>query len=381
MTAPATTPWFAARYRLSPLYTLLPFAQLPRAQQRVFRDLRQDPAVAELLVPSAGGGAGVRAVDHATADLLRAMRTAGALPAEAVGSLGAAGRDAVARLVLDGVLEIECEGRFLAGAAAIPVLATGPAPRPAGRIGALSLEALTHAAALALGDARAVAARLYRYNSCPASPRWRSRLSTPDAVAEFLGARRTGDAAVHRRWLAWQVRGTRPEPVAGTIYKLYVSPAIEHTGAALGAVLTHLGRRDAFEVKVGRDLFGLLRPDKLVAYFACRDDLERCAAALATELAGMPAHGVPFTAELGGDGLLSWGVDPANHSAMLRFLGAESWRGWITARLAAALVSAGVTGSAARPPQEFALERLYLDGVDTASFAPIGGIWPGPGGT
>jgi hypothetical protein len=47
--------------------------------------------------------------------------------------------------------------------------------------------------------------------------------------------------------------------------------------------------------KVAPSIEGLVRPDKLIAYFRDHDDLTAVAGELAVGLRGMPAQGVPFT--------------------------------------------------------------------------------------
>jgi hypothetical protein len=119
-------------------------------------------------------------------------------------------------------------------------------------------------------------------------------------------------------------------------------------------------------------VYGVLRPDKLVAYFATLDAVERAAAALAPRLRGIDAHGVPFTTALTSDGLLSWGCDPPSLSAAPA---RESWRLWVTNRLADALMRAKVNPHAGVAPERFALARIALDGVDPDSWAPASVAW------
>ena len=95
---------------------------------------------------------------------------------------------------------------------------------------------------------------------------------------------------------------------------------------------------------------------------------------LGKELDGCPAHGVPFTAEISGEGLLSWGVDPPESKQMLSWQPQESWRLWLTNRLANALLTARRANSASGPePWRYALERLGLEGIDTESWTPAPG--------
>jgi hypothetical protein len=91
-----------------------------------------------------------------------------------------------------------------------------------------------------------------------------------------------------------------------------VSPRIESVPEALHVVFKLFARGGASTCKIGRNLFGLLRPDKLVVYFKRFEDLEAAADRLQRELDGMPAHGVPFTAEIAGRGRAS------SHGALIQ---------------------------------------------------------------
>jgi hypothetical protein len=93
---------------------------------------------------------------------------------------------------------------------------------------------------------------------------------------------------------------------------------------------------------------------------------------LTERLAGTPAQGVPFTSEIGAEGLLSWGVDPPADS---QWSGRESWRLWLTHRLAVALLSGKKSEAPGVEPWRFALERLRLEGVDTDSWTPGGTLF------
>jgi hypothetical protein len=88
------------------------------------------------------------------------------------------------------------------------------------------------------------------------------------------------------------------------------------------------------------------------------------------KLSGCPLHGVPFTAELAGGGLLSWGIDPPAEKQTVPWLERESWRLWVANRLASALLLAKTSTKADIQPWRFALERLRLEGVDTQTWAP-----------
>jgi hypothetical protein len=135
--------------------------------------------------------------------------------------------------------------------------------------------------------------------------------------------------------------------------------------------VTAVSRSASFSWKVGADVYGLLRPDKIVVYFERFADLQETAASLSERLKGCPAHGVPFTAQLGAAGLLSWGVDPpAEEDLRLPWPQRESWRLRICNRLAAALVLAKRSQQPRISASLFALERLRLEGIDPRTWTP-----------
>lgn len=285
---------------------------------------------------------------------------------------------ALARLVLDGIIEIEVGGAWLSGPDAYPVFFSDARAQPsASRVQQLSLDALRYGAALPLRDPRRLALRLYRYNTRPASPEWRERIPKPDAVTRLLSGIKSGRGRRTRTgatgsgcWLTWNRADTDSLPPS--LHKLYVSPDPRTVAEACHAVVALMEEGDGpLAVKVGRDLPSLLRPDKLVAYFDSEARMRRTAQALGRALAGMPAQGVPFTAPLDASGLLSWGVDSGAGGPLFGPLGVDSWRGWVTQRLAAALTTARASGSPVSPVR-FALDRLALDGVDTEGWVPPG---------
>ena len=82
--------------------------------------------------------------------------------------------------------------------------------------------------------------------------------------------------------------------------------AVDQQVPDLAAVVAAVG---APGFKVGAGAGGLLRPDKIVAYFETFERLAAAADALTERLAGVAAHGVPFTSEIAAGGQLSWGVE------------------------------------------------------------------------
>jgi hypothetical protein len=380
--------WTASRFRSSPELDLKRLEELPPEQQNAFGELRRDADFYGLLVPRAAGSASIKSVGSQTAGLFRSL----AAPARLDASLldDASYRDDIVDLVLDGVLEIEIGGAFCSGADAFRIVASElPAPVDHGHIGMLSREALQHADDLPTRDAGALTSALYTYNRMPRTRAWIARFPGRDAVLAHIGAERGATAALldchwvctptdpASSWISWQSRTphTVPRTPNPVTWKLYVSPHPEHLGDAFGALVRVLANLPGSQMKIGHDAAGLLRPDKLVAYFRTREDLSAAARALANELRGCPAHGVPFTAGIGDDGLLSWGIDPPDSERPLSWLDRESWRLWIAKSLAAALAMAKGARRPSVEPWRFAVERVRRHGVDVDSWTPMDTLW------
>ncbi|HVP53811.1 MAG TPA: hypothetical protein VMU45_02365 [Candidatus Eisenbacteria bacterium] len=378
----------------NPKYELVLFDRLPAEQREMLKELRKDPGFYGILRPLDKPGLGVKSVSRDTALLFLTLQQPSRLPEYVRDTLGERCHQEITRLILDGVLALEHDGNFLSGPDAAALIYAGaedlPSPVAAeGYLERLSLEALRYGQSLGLSDRAALSTRLYGYNRTPLSPHWKRTLRDEAAAAAYLGIREgrnrerlerewssVRNPASNDGWLAWQSRRpgsggpTTDENPIGC--KLYISPATERLPEAFPAVLAVLGRTRVRHFKVGKDAPGLLRPDKLVAYFSRYQDLAETAEQLKQELGGCAPHGVPFTAELAGDGLLSWGIDPPADEQALPWIGRESWRLWVTNRLAVALIAARTEASSHLEPWQFALRRLQIEGVDTRSWIPAG---------
>jgi hypothetical protein len=376
-------------FRSNPAYELVAFDRLPLDRQQLFAELAGDPDFYGLLLPRVSGAHSIKSVCRETALLVLTMVQSGPLPRYVLDQTKENTNQAIAQLVLDTVLEVEHEGRFVSGPEAYPLIYPAhAASEPAGLLPRLSQAALQYGQALAIDDPVRLSSRLYFYNRIPLTPSWTRRLPTEEAVSRFLGV---SSAANRKRlqknwsrvesppprqpWFQWRSRVNRSADDAGRHgYKLYISPQPEALPTAFRAVVEALEDSSAHTFKVGRDAIGLLRPDKLVVYFQDFEPLEKTARELALRLSGCAAQGVPFTAALGDDGLLSWGVDPLPEKDALSWQGPESWRLWVTNRLAIALVSARKSITGTLQPWQFALERLRLENVDTVTWAPRDGF-------
>jgi hypothetical protein len=359
-----------------------------------------------------------RVVSADTALLFMTLTRPGSFPAYARESLGERAGDTIRRLVLDSVLEIEMEGVFRSGARAWQTIGAADAaasgsPGSLSRTAQLSVDALRYAQELPAWTAEQVARWLYEYGRRPVTPELRRRLSDPAAIASEMVDGRPGTRAALRGWVetsgaadgspwrSWHPRHPRSRSAlpASTdpTFKLYVSPAVEELPRTVEAVASTLA--DAPGVaswKIGRTIDGLTRPDKLVAYFERQHDLVAAASRLGPALSGTPAHGVPFTAGITTDGLLSWGIDPPRAGGGPSGL-SGSWRSWVTERLADYLVAARASADEGSPvgqgplgerrregvpdesdgnapePWQVALARLRLDGVDVDTWVPTSG--------
>ena len=369
-------------FRSNPAYELLPFGRLPPDQQELLSNLTKDPDFYGVLRPRAIGVGSVKSVCRDTALLVHTLLQPGPLPHYLRQTSDEHSNQAIAELVLDGVLEIGHEGRFVSGPDAYGIVYASHAPRECkGLLPRLSQAALEYGQALVIDDTVRLSERLYFYNRIPLTPHWTRRLPSADAVAEFLGLsdptvrerlRKKWSSvepfAPHRGWFQWRSRFANQD--GGYGYKLYISPRPDAMPDVFRAVVETLDESAADHFKVGCDPVGLLRPDKLIVYFGDFEPLRRVAHDLTLRLSGCPAQGVPFTAAIGDDGLLSWGVDPLPEKGALAWQGPESWRLWVTNRLAAALVAARNNLPGTLQPWQFALERLRLENVDTATWTP-----------
>jgi hypothetical protein len=371
-------------FRANPHYELVLYDRLAADEKQRLAGLLADPGLYGILRPVDGSPLGPKSVDRETALLFLTLREPGPLPSYLQTMLGQSLERTVLQLVADGVLEVEVDGGdgvFVSGAAAFDRLGDrGRSRDGSGRLQELSLAALRYGQVLAVDEPALLTLRLYAYNRRPLTPAWKRLLPDSQAVERFLGI---GPGGANRRlleqhwsrrqgfagWMSWRRRGTAGEGSAarGTAtYKLYVSPTPEALPTAFGEILAALGAARVPQVKIGSDSWGVLRPDKIVAHFPDFDALAASAARLSERLDGIPVQGVPFTAEIGGDGLLSWGVDPPGEGTRST-AGRESWRTWLCQRLALSLLAARATSP---EPWRFALERLRLEGVDIDTWAP-----------
>ena len=370
-------------FRTNPECEQVSSGRLAPEQRKTLRD----PDFDRLLIARKGSRRDIQAVSRETAPLLLTLADPGRVPSYARSLPADQCNLMLARLVLDGLLEIFREGRFVCGPEAYDLIYdASPSNIPQGVLTRLAQEALEYAQALDVEDTCLLSQRLYFYNRVPLSPLWKRQFPGRAFVARYLdienrGANRRllGDSWEEMKltspldvWFRWEARCDRAsEMEPQRMYKLYLSPRPEFVREAFRALVNVLADVRAHHFKIANNAVNLLRPDKIVIYFRNFETLNEAATRIARDLVGCPVQGVPFTAGITQDGLLSWGIDPAPENGPATSLEWESWRLWTTNRLASALLAAKRAKINGLEPCRFALQRLRLEGVDTDTWTPV----------
>lgn len=378
-------------FRSNRCYDLVPFDRLSTAYREAYADLQKDPDFFGILLPKNHTSLGVKSACRNVASLFYSLQEAGPLPHDVKSALKKTGEGSVRELVLDGILEMKWNGAFLSGADAHPFICESTLSVSAkDPLAELSIAALTYAQNLEINEAVSLSARLYFYNRMPVTPEWKAMFSSTDSILRHVTPSggvnqdvlekhwaKVSKRPSHDGWMVWQSRQKRASLSESTgTYKLYLSPHCEFLQEAFSAMVDVLTEVKVPIFKIGSDVYGMLRPDKMVAYFTNYEELQETAHKIGQKLQGCPAHGVPFTSNLAGDGLLSWGVDPPKeHQQVLGWQERQSWRLWLTNRLATYLLLAKTAHSGHLEPWQFALDRLRMDGVDTENWRPLQTIW------
>lgn len=252
------------------------------------------------------------------------------------------------------------------------------------KLRSLEAVAIDYAHSLALESPRALAYRLYMFNTAPASLSWLRSFAAPDAYDTFLGLGPGTDLdrildpwrpAQHRdgAWRHFQRRGAVHAGRRENMHKIYVSPTHHQLGKVFPIVARRCVAESVLAFKVANGPRAALRSDKLVLYATSQEQAEKVISELSAELEGVPAQGVPFTERAGASGLLSAGVDPPLAERPVEWGTGMSWRLWVCRHLASSLISC--RGEPAVEPGPYCQFRLALDGVDPVEFRPRDSSW------
>ncbi|MBC6972658.1 hypothetical protein H9I32_09705 [Bacillus sp. Xin] len=378
-------------FRANPEYELVSLDTLLLEERKNLEFLKSDPNHYGILKPRSSRLT-PKSISEETAILLNILQQPNHLPEFVKETLQERCNQLIAKFVLDGILEVQHGESFVCGVNAYEFLygENQLSETVDSRIPQLSRQALQYAQFLEIDDVNQLTERLYSYNRIPLSSEWIRIYPSTDVVFERLVVQsgpnlkklldtnwtKTSDGT-NGGWLSWSLKQSGQIDRSDFYYKLYISPRPEPEFMCAAfqectAVFTDLQVR---HFKVGKDAVGLLRPDKMVAYFTTFEECEETARRLQQKLQGCPAQGTPFTAEFTKDGLLSWGMDPPHNTHGSGWQDTSSWRIWVSSRLATALHVAKATSDSRIEPWRFALQRLHLEEVNTDTWTPNKTIW------
>ena len=382
-------------FRANPDYEFALLDQLSAEEQQPLSALRGDANFYGLIRPRLATGLTTKAASREIAELFRILQEPGPLPQFILSELDS--ELTIRRLVLDGILQLAQGSESICGPAVCDEDALTPTEEGARLLARLSLQAINHAASIVSAGATELSDRLYRYNTVPLTPQWLRRIPDGPALEQYLqiqvggrcrrildkdwtrvspqSKRKAEQKAEPNPWLSWDSRTVPAQKPDSVGYKLYLSPLATHLREAFRVSIPAITAAGAHHFKIGSNVRGVLRPDKMVAYFPDRSALEEAAHRIAKELSGCPAQGVPFTTELDAGALLSWASDPPMEADVPAWLQKQSWRQWICYRLGSALAVAKREKSPAMPAWRFALERVRLEGVDVSTWIPTSTSW------
>jgi len=257
-----------------------------------------------------------------------------------------------------------------------------------GRIANLSRAAIAYGRSLLGEGPKSVAGRMYRFNTRPPKLS-ESPCLNEDSVtvfgAECFDINRFVNDDWHcnlakpgTEWHSW--RRVRSDALLGNgqAWKMYISPHWETIRDSFVEIVRILDSSGAIEFKIASTVDGLRRPDHFVAYYPSHEALAIAENAISNLLQDCSPQGVPFSCEVGGDGIVSTGLDPREETMVLGESGfsvpRESWRGFVVNRLASALRVVHSEPEVTIDPVAFAMFRVGFDGIDANRWCPLGAM-------
>lgn len=371
-------------YQASSDFQLLPLSEEVIQTTHALQSLNGAGHYEWLLQPVKGDAKTSKLVCNNTAELLRHLKTPQKLPKsiiERLTSLPDYGVQLLSELILDGILVLNDQNSALSINSAYQFFSNQSIDsKNLNYLSKLSYAATRYGQYLLIKNPKHLAAQLYFYNRFPLTSFWRKKLPDTDAVRRYLRIDQENAALLDRSWytrstmvdtswISWAHKQPLRREIKAYPYKLYISSTLEDLPETFSIVLDVFSQTGVSHFKIGKNLESLARPDKMVSYFQTFEDLHYTATQLMERLDHIGVHGVPFTAELFGNGLLSWGIDPVEKFELKGHR--ESWRGWLTNTLAKSILLAREEKDLEVKPWEFAINRLRLAGVDIQTWAPL----------
>ncbi|HRI19743.1 MAG TPA: hypothetical protein PLA68_02260, partial [Panacibacter sp.] len=326
-------------FRANPGYLLAESGNLNRPEQEALAGLLKDPEIFGVFKPQdQATQTSYKLAYKEVALLFYFLQQPGSLPLYFKSTFDDDVNTTLAKLIMEGIFEIEHCGKYVSGTAAQDALYKKEIISHSNfSPGAVhhSSKAIQYALHLNNLDTRSIASRLYCYNTAPMMTQENNLFAKPADVENFLAIGKNDPFAWEiskywnkhsptekYKWIAWNRKGNFKNYASGNeVYKIYISPVLTAFPEVFMKSVRVLNKSKAFSFKTGMDRHGLLRPDKFVVYFYSHADLMQAAALLKKELKGYQAQGVPFTAQLDDDGMLSWGIDPAGKDVLENFEG------------------------------------------------------------
>jgi hypothetical protein len=370
------------RFRTGSLFHLKEWSALDQHQKQWLHELADSEEVYGLFMPlTTAHHLTAKIADLNSALLFYHFQQFDRLPNCFLNRYGANLQKTIAQLVLDGVLEIEWEGKFLSGSEAVSAISPEASVfenTKANFLSRISLQAAAHAFLLKRKEVSALAQWLYTCHTLPHDGFTDLNLSTERDVYQYLFSDaeqpfhflsrqwRFTPPAEGFRWFFWNRADTFHSASLPT-FKLYISPKPRHLPSVFTKLLAVLESSEAFCFKAGASKASLLRPDKLLVYFSSKTALMQLSEELKPLLAHRPVHGVPFTGQLDDDGVLSWGVDPSPYE-VLNAVEGGSWRTKVTEQLALAISAARHQHAEWTAALPFVTAKLRIAGIDVESW-------------
>lgn len=378
------------QFRISPLFRLKEWNELSHQEKELISELHDEMEVYGVFSPLTPALTfSTKVAYRELAFVYLHLSHNGSLPHYATILPEDSFGNAIAQLVLDQVLEIEWNGKFVRGANATEALFGKNMfddNQVSDYLGLLSKQGIEYALHFDNIDMRTIANRLYTYNTQPCDSLVKTIFANESDTRDFVFSvsRKEPGSLLNNEWdllsdpetdhwLGWTRQSFKNSPLIQkhcSTYKLYISPVVRDMPGVMAIVLPVLSSSDAFHFKIGNGIQGLLRPDKMVAYFENKLSLLAVAEKLKDKLNGFTAQGVPFTAQVDDKGILSWGVDPPT-TEVLESVEGGSWRCKVTDLLALGIMQAKTEKLDQQQAINLISSRMMVAGINPFNWMPL----------